>query len=444
MTRLILPLLVVQHLFISCQSYSTLPLSLSKSLTRPLPLPVQHCYSGTSSALRLRVRASQAEAEVQAEVPDESSYCHVKKQKVIPTSTLFSKDDIASAKLKTDGNNSNSMSRRDAIFSTTTTMAATASSLIFLQPSSSRAEDIGSGSGSESSEAASTSKNSVQLNSQSCSSSSSSSSSKPFPLASFGLQIYDDEKAYKLTLTALEAGYRNFFASVLAGNQKGFARAIRDSTIPLSELYICGTVLSNRAQGYKAAYAKTMKGCDENLSIMSQYGNINKLDMIMLDYPGVDEDSIRGQWDSFQDFQRSDSVVDLAVSNFNGKQLDCILEGNDKLCARPTVNQLPFSIANHPKRYMDENEARGIHVQSWSPLSTTLPKYKELLTTIGKKYEKSAAQVGLRWIVQSGGSYCVQSQNGNHFKEDLDVFDFNLSAGDMERLNHLEPPRLLG
>lgn len=74
-----------------------------------------------------------------------------------------------------------------------------------------------------------TSSNAITLNSQ---------NKKAFPLASFGLQIYNDELAYKLTLTALEVGYRNFFASVLAGNQKGFARAIKDSGVPRDELYI--------------------------------------------------------------------------------------------------------------------------------------------------------------------------------------------------------------
>jgi hypothetical protein len=67
------------------------------------------------------------------------------------------------------------------------------------------------------SQAATTGGPSVMLN---------SNNKKAFPLASFGLQIYDDDTAYKLTLTALEAGYRNFFASVLAGNQKGFAKVI--------------------------------------------------------------------------------------------------------------------------------------------------------------------------------------------------------------------------
>lgn len=62
-------------------------------------------------------------------------------------------------------------------------------------------------------------------------------------------QIYDNDTARKLTLIALEAGVRNFFASVLAGNQKGFAQAIKESGIPREELYICGSVVSNRAIG---------------------------------------------------------------------------------------------------------------------------------------------------------------------------------------------------
>jgi hypothetical protein len=106
-----------------------------------------------------------------------------------------------------------------------------------------------------------------------------------FPLASFGLQIYDDNTAYKLTLMALECGYRNFFASVLAGNQKGFAKAIRDSNIPRNELYICGSVVSNRVAGLEAAQKETTKGWKRNMEAFA-FGNIDYLDQIMLDYPG--------------------------------------------------------------------------------------------------------------------------------------------------------------
>jgi diketogulonate reductase-like aldo/keto reductase len=265
--------------------------------------------------------------------------------------------------------------------------------------------------------------------------------SKPFQLASFGLQIYDNEAAYRLTTTALEAGYRNFFASVLAGNQKGFAQAIRDSNIPRDELYICGSVLSNRARDYKDAYAKTQKGCLENLNVMDKNSNgkIDYLDMIMLDYPCLDDEGIRGQWDSFAAFLEEKHVVHLAVSNFSPSQLDVCIERGGGVVV-PTVNQLPYSIANHPRGLLAENIKRNVHVQSWSPLSSTLPRYKDVMAEVGKKYEKSAAQVGLRWIVQNGGSYCVQSQKEKHFVEDLNVFDFELSQKDMDLLSDLHPP----
>ena len=107
-----------------------------------------------------------------------------------------------------------------------------------------------------------------------------------FPLASFGLQVYDDNTAYRLTLLALEVGYRSFFASVLAGNQKGFARAIKESGISRDDIYICGSVLSNRAKGESSAYFKTREGYQENMNAMA-YGGIGKLDQVSLTVLGL-------------------------------------------------------------------------------------------------------------------------------------------------------------
>jgi len=257
-----------------------------------------------------------------------------------------------------------------------------------------------------------------------------------FPLASFGLQIYDDSTAYKLTLVALAAGYRNFFASVLAGNQRGFAKAIKASGIPRDEIYICGTVLSNRAKGEVAAFKKTKRGCDENLEAMA-VGDIGKLDMIMLDYPGPDVESIRGQWRAFEEMRAEGTVDSLAVSNFSPGQLDAILTMPD--VTKPTVNQLPFSLAYHPPGMIEYNQERGILVQSWSPLSrvVTNPSFRPLLASIGSSYGKSAAQVGLRWIVQNGAAFTTQSKTQEHFIEDIDVFDFELTQEEMDRLSRL-------
>jgi len=256
-----------------------------------------------------------------------------------------------------------------------------------------------------------------------------------FPKASFGLQIYNDAQAKRLTEISLALGYRNFFASVLAGNQKGFAQGVKASGVPREELFICGTVLSNRARGFKAAYEATKKGCDENLEAF-KVGGITYVDQIMLDYPGPDCDSIKGQWKAFEEMLAAGQTKSLAVSNFSPKQLDCLLE--DKTATVPTVNQLPFSISYSQKGAVEENKKRGIVVQAWAPLGGSTGgisgRAKDVCEQIGKAYGKSWAQVALRWIVEQGATFSTQTRNPQHFKEDLDIFDFQLSSEDMKKL----------
>jgi diketogulonate reductase-like aldo/keto reductase len=267
-----------------------------------------------------------------------------------------------------------------------------------------------------------------------------------FPLVSFGLQIYDDETAYKLTLTALEVGYRNFFASVLAGNQRGFAKAIRDSHIPRNELFICGSVVSNRVQGYNNAKRYTTIGWEQNLNAFA-IGNINYLDQIMLDYPGPDDESIRGQWSSFIDMMDQKYTKTLAVSNFSLKQLQSIVTNEPGMKRyNPVVNQLPYSVAYHPDNSIIMDNAKlGILVQAWAPLGGSLGgrfnlQMKNVCNEIGCKYtnnKKSASQVALRYILQKGAAICTQTKRKEHFMEDLNIFDFELSLEDMTLLDSL-------
>ena len=275
-----------------------------------------------------------------------------------------------------------------------------------------------------------------------------------FPLVAFGLQIYDDATAYRLTTTALEVGYRNFFASALTGNVRGFSRAIRDSQIPRSELFICGSVVSNRAVGFDAARHVTDRGWHRAMEEFS-VGNVDYLDQIMLDYPGPDCDSIRGQWAAFEEMAAQKLTRTLAVSNFSPSQLDCILVGppgsssnsnnnkNYQCQVKPVVNQLPYSIAYHSPNVIQDNRERGILVQAWAPLGGSLggrftASKQAACAAIGKKYgNKSYAQVALRWIIQTGAAFATQSTKKEHFQQDLDIFDFELSQEDMALLSAL-------
>lgn len=169
-------------------------------------------------------------------------------------------------------------------------------------------------------------------------------------------------------------------------------------------------------------------------------GDIAVLDQIMLDYPGPDSDSIRGQWKAFEDMHEQGLVQTLSVSNFSPAQLDVVL---DVAKVKPVVNQLPYSVAYHPAgNSVQENQKRGVLVQAWAPLGRSLggrftSSMKGKCAEIGKKYNKSFAQVALRWILQTGASFTTQSQKKEHFEEDLDLFDFELTAEEMNVLSSL-------
>eukprot|EP00854_Cymbomonas_tetramitiformis_P003423 gene3423-4302_t len=231
-----------------------------------------------------------------------------------------------------------------------------------------------------------------------------------FPLASFGLQVYDDNTAKELTLIALEVGYRNFFASVLARNQRGFARAVAESGVPRDELFICGSVLSNRPRAFDSAYQATARQCQENLEAFAE-GGIDYVDMIMLDYPGPTPEAVLGQWKGMEEMLAAGTTRSLAVSNFSPAQLDCILD-SDPGATVPAVNQLPYNVAFHRPGVssfdiIEENRSRGVLVQAWAPLGGTT------------------------------GGLSQPTKVKQHFVEDLEVFDFELSADEMAELSNL-------
>lgn len=262
-----------------------------------------------------------------------------------------------------------------------------------------------------------------------------------FPFASFGLQIYDDGQAQDLTLEALQVGYRNFFASVLARNQKGFARGFKQSGVPRDEVFICGSVLSNSARGFDAARKASQKQCKENMDAF-RAGGIDYIDMIMLDYPGPDSASIRGQWRALEEMQASGLTRSIAVSNFSPEQLDAILVNASAI--KPTVNQLPYGVGyndyynGRAADIIKANKDRGVIVQAWSPLQRARrgPAY-QACNEIGKKYGKSGVQVALRWIVDTGATFTTQTQTLSHFQEDIDIFDFSLTKDEIDTLAKL-------
>lgn len=185
-----------------------------------------------------------------------------------------------------------------------------------------------------------------------------------FPLASFGLQIYSNSQATALTKVALAAGFRNFFSSVLANNQKGFSAGVAASSVPRKQIFVCGSVDTQSCSGFDQCKKQTAAGCAANTRDLGP--TIGALDMIMLDYPAGSCPGIKGQWAAFEEMLSKGRVKSLAVSNFDPSQLDCLLSVPGATV--PAVNQLRFNVDESIKAIADNAKRGNILVQGWSPL----------------------------------------------------------------------------
>jgi len=255
-----------------------------------------------------------------------------------------------------------------------------------------------------------------------------------FPTLSFGLQDYGNSIAEELTVTAIKVGFRNFFASIHVRNQRGFAAGVAASGIPRDKLFICGSVYSGRARTFENAYLTTLQGCEDNLRAM-EIGGISYLDMIMLDAPAKNSEAIQGQWRAFEDMLASGGARSLAVSNFSPEQLDCIFAS--KTPVPPVMNQLRLFAGGFNSSMVHENTKRGLAIQAYSPLNGGhLPsQVQEACAQIGKKYKKTFAQIALRWLVEKGLAVTTQSFTAEHFAENIDIFDFEMTTDEINQLS---------
>jgi len=228
-----------------------------------------------------------------------------------------------------------------------------------------------------------------------------------FPRVSFGLQVYDDSTATEYTLLALQAGIRNFFTSVLAGNQKGFGAALAKSKVSREKLFICGSANTGSCSGFQDCYEQTSQACATNMADLGAADGLGGyLDMIMLDYPSSDCDSIRGQWAAFEKMLANKTTKSIAVSNFSPDQLECL----PKNATTPAVNQLQYSIGHGSDPCVSQNaEFGGVVVQAWSPLGSGSVLSDSDCISIGKAHGKTSAQVALRWILQRNATFTTSA-----------------------------------
>lgn len=246
------------------------------------------------------------------------------------------------------------------------------------------------------------------------------------PIAGFGVyQLTDKEVCKKALLDALKTGYRLIDTAEAYANEEFVGEAIKESGIPREEIFVTTKVFI-----YNAGYEKCKKAIDESLRKLG----LDYIDLYLIHQPFGD---YYGSYRAMVEAKKEGKIKSIGISNFRPDRLvDLCMNQEEK----PVINQIEFNPFN--QNHKEEKIMREYNVQpeAWAPFAEGKNDifHNELLAKIGKKYNKSVAQVILRWLVQRDIVVLTKSTNLERIKENFDIFDFELSKEDMEKIKELD------
>lgn len=246
------------------------------------------------------------------------------------------------------------------------------------------------------------------------------------PILGFGVyQIPDYNECKKSVLQALEAGYRLIDTASAYQNEKAVGDAIKESGIDRKELFI-----TTKLWITETGYEKTKKSFEESMEKLQ----LDYLDLYLIHQPFGD---YYGSWRAMEELNENKKIRVIGISNFYPDRFVDLAE-NSKI--KPAVNQ----IETHPlfQREYDDKIMKeyGTQIESWGPFAEGKNNMfnNPIILEIGKKHNKSAAQVILRWLIQRNVVVIPKSVRKERIIENFNVFDFELSEDDMNKIKSMD------
>jgi len=250
------------------------------------------------------------------------------------------------------------------------------------------------------------------------------------PQIGYGVYQVTPGECERCVSDALEVGYRMIDTAQAYGNEEGVGRAWKKSGIDRKDIFLVTKVwISN--YGYEKAKASI----DESLrKLQTDY-----IDLMLLHQPFCDR---YGAWRALEEAYREGKLRSIGVSNFYPDHLIDLAANVD---VKPMVNQVETHVFDQQleaEKYMDELNCR---IMSWGPLAEGRNGFftNDLLSGIGKKYDKTIPQVALRWLLQRGVIIIPKSTHKERMAQNLDILDFELSADDMAQIQTLDTGKSL-
>ena len=245
------------------------------------------------------------------------------------------------------------------------------------------------------------------------------------PQLGFGVFQIPPADTKAATLAALEVGYRHIDTAEMYRNERGVGEAVRDSGLKREDLFVTSK-LNNSFHAHDAA----MKAFDETLATL----DIEYLDLFLIHWPLPAVGDFVDTWKAMIEMHASGRVRAIGVSNFQPAHIRRLLDETDHI---PSVNQIevhPYLTQDDVRAYDFDN---GIATEAWSPIAQGLVLGDPVIKTIAERLGKTAAQVTLRWHIQRGDIIFPKSVQRDRMVENFEIFDFELTAVDVDAINAL-------
>lgn len=246
------------------------------------------------------------------------------------------------------------------------------------------------------------------------------------PAIGFGVyKITDMKECEEAVYQALKAGYRLIDTASAYENEEAVGNAIRRSGISREEIFVVTKLWITDTN-----YSGAKKGLEKSLHRLG----LDYVDLYIIHQPHND---YYGAWRAMEEMYQAGKIKAIGVDNFTQARLADFIEFNN---IKPAVNLVevnPFYQRQDDLNYLNE---KNIQMEAWSPLASGHENLftNETLLQLSKKYDKSVAQIVLRWLYQRGIVPIVKSTNIPRMKQNLDIFNFQIEDKDMKIISYLD------
>ena len=249
-------------------------------------------------------------------------------------------------------------------------------------------------------------------------------------------RVKDSDECRESVKYAIEQGYRSIDTAMIYGNEETVGQGIkeglestglsREDLFITSKLWLTDFGRQNVEDAYRQSVAKL---------------GLDYLDLYLMHWPGTNEAVMIDTWRGMEDLYKQNQVKNIGVSNFTPEHFEALLA---QVSIKPVINQVefhPYLTQNELRKYL---EAQNIIMESWSPLMNSQILHDEVINEVANEVGKTPAQVVIRWNIQHDVVVIPKSVTPHRIEENLDLWNFELSDNQMERIDQLNQDKRIG